>query len=66
MTSAHVTALMDQLIALTERQDSLLASIASTEGQRPTVTAERLIRLHGTLRDGIRITADRLMYGGAP
>ena len=40
--------LINQFRALTERDDSLLQSIASTEGK------------------SIRITADRLMYGGAP
>ena len=61
---------IDQLIAaidaLTERDDSLLQSIVRTEGQFTLDTAERLIRQHGTLSEGIRITADRLMYGGAP
>ena len=58
--------LIDQFLVLNSEEDSLLQSIASTEGQHPYDTAERLIRQHGTLRDGIRITADRLMYGGAP
>jgi len=58
--------LIDQLIALTARDDCLLKAIASTEGKSIRITAERLVRQHGTLREGIRITADRLMYGGAP
>jgi|GEM_PF-3500695 len=58
--------LIAHILALTERDNSLLRSIASTEGNSVRITAERLIRQHGTLADGIRITADWLMYGGAP
>ena len=46
------TSMIYQFLALTDREDFLLDAIATTEGRSIDITAERLIRQHGTLSEG--------------